>query len=285
MTIKTAIRSLTLGGILWAIIASEAAVAEVLETRSVPVVVTRLTRLYSPASPPILPSGTLQKDPLGHLVALQKQNWAPAWVTSGFYDWRTVSKYRRRAGLHLGYDIAMPFGSPVAAGWPGTVTAIIPWTASQYGVTIQSPDGTEVTYGHISPTVSLGQSISTGQTVGRIAADHVDVKMRDAYGQYVPFGKGAAPKLSYPLAPRASRNSILTAWLVAKSSKEQAEEDLFLAQNASKKWSLEERSALRQVELLERTLKQLQSAQVEGLISRKRLEQFKMEKSHCPATP
>ncbi len=128
---------------------------------------------------------------LEHLLAVEKGCWSPAWVTSGFYDWRTVSRYRRRAGLHLGYDIAMPYGSPVAAAWPGRVVAVTPWTSSEYGVTVLSPQGWEVTYGHISPNVRVGSQVACGTVIGTIASDHVDVKMRDHTGAYVPFSEKA----------------------------------------------------------------------------------------------
>lgn len=124
---------------------------------------------------------------LDHLLATEQSCWSPAWVTSGFYDWRTVSKYRRRAGLHLGYDIAMPYGAPVAAAWPGEVVAVTPWTSTEWGVTVRSPAGWEVTYGHISPCVKVGTRVRHRTFLGTIASDHVDVKMRDRHGNYVPF--------------------------------------------------------------------------------------------------
>lgn len=134
--------------------------------------------------------GSAQPHPpvsLDHLLATEQSCWSPAWVTSGFYDWRTVSKYRRRAGLHLGYDIAMPYGAPVAAAWPGEVVAVTPWTSTEWGVTVRSSAGWEVTYGHISPSVEVGARVRHGTVLGAIASDHVDVKMRDRHGNYIPF--------------------------------------------------------------------------------------------------
>ena len=243
-----------------------------------PDVVERMVKMYGPAQPPASLFPTLQKDPLGHLLALQRRNWGAAWISGTFYDWRTTSKYRRNAGLHLGYDIALPFGTPVSAGWDGIVVAVVPWTSSEWGVTVRGADGTEVTDGHISPGVVYGQKVTTGDTVGRIASDHVDVKMRDSQGNYVPFGEGTG---TVPLVaqPAVSRNSILTSWLVARSSLQQAEEDLFLARNAGQKWALEKRSAERQLAVLNRTLDHLNSAESEGLVSRRRLEELKAERA------
>lgn len=252
--------------------------------QAVPEVVRRLTEMYGPATPPKAMVPAVQKDPLGHLLALQRRQWAPAWVSSTFYDWRSTSQYRRNAGLHLGYDIALPYGTPVAAAWSGEVVAVVPWTNSEWGVTVQSSDGTEVTYGHITPGVSTGKLISPGDILGRVASDHVDVKMRDRYGRYVPFGEdglATGQVLAYTAGPKASRNSILTSWLVAKSSAEQADEELFLAQNAKKKWDLEKRSAERTIEVLDKTLGQLGDDAVEGLISRKRLEELKAERAQA----
>lgn len=245
----------------------------------VPAIVHHLTTLYGAARPPATSLPGQQSDPLGHLLGLQKRHWAQAWVTSTFYDWRTVSKYRRAAGLHLGYDIALPYGTPVSAAWPGVVTAVIPWTSSEYGVTVTSHDGTEVTYGHITPSVHIGSKIATGQIVGNIASDHVDVKMRGATGQYIPFGEDSTE--SVPSTVAVSRNSLLTTWLVAKSSALQAEEDLFLAENAQTKWELERRSTERRIEVLESTLERLTEAKSQGLVSLRRLEEIKSESAQA----
>lgn len=238
-------------------------------------VVERMTQLYGAQKLGSDLTGLLQEDPLAHLLALQRLHWPQAWVSSTFYDWRTVSRYRRNAGLHLGYDLALPFGTPVSAGWPGMVTAIVPWTDSEYGVTVTNPSGLSVTYGHITPTVRLGDTIGVGSVVGRIASDHVDVKMRDASGRYIPFGEESNPALA--MAPKLDDRALLTAWLVAKNSVEQAQEDLFLRRNASRKRELEQRSAQRKIELLEQTLEELKGPQSEGLVARKTVEKFKAE--------
>jgi len=111
-----------------------------------------------------------------------------AFVSSTFYDWRDVSKYRSVSGLHNGYDIALPAGSPVIAGWNGFVTSIAQWYGSEYGVTVTNKDGVSVTYGHISPDVRNGQDISIGTLLGFVVVDHVDIKMRDSQGAFIDFG-------------------------------------------------------------------------------------------------
>lgn len=271
-------KTLILSGLM-AVNFAVGALPVIADTTAAPALVKRLTTLYDPAKLPASVTPAQQKDPLGHLLALQRKNWSQAWISGTFYDYRSVSQWRRNAGLHLGYDIALPYGTQVSAGWAGVVTAIVPWSDNEWGVTVESPGGVNVTYGHIAPSVSVGQSVAVGQNVGRVAIDHVDVKMRDSAGQYVPFGEGSNPNAAVAVArPSVDKNALLTAWLVAKSTYQQAEEELFYAENAGKKIALEERAAERRIEALDRTLDQINTADQEGLISRRRLEELKAEK-------
>jgi hypothetical protein len=262
--------------------------AEGVRAYQVPAVIKKLTEKYGgPAlsersATPVV----TQTDPLGHLVALQRQHWSQAWVTSTFYDYRSVSIYRRNPGLHLGYDIALPYGCAVSAGWDGVVTDIIPWTDTQYGVTITDSRGVSVTYGHVSPLVSIGQQVRAGSVIARIASDHVDVKMRDGFGQYVPFGEGSAANSMAVAAavPVVDRKALLTAWLVAKTAADQADEELFMKENASQKLLIERRSAERKVSVLAGTLKELTLPENSSLVSRKKLEELKAELASAQTT-
>lgn len=150
---------------------------------------------------------------LGALLSWQRRSYAPAVVTSGFFDSRGVSRYRSRPGLHLGYDIAMPYGAPALAAWPGVVTAVVPWYGAEYGVTVLHADGTTATYGHIVPSVGCGSRVEPGTVVGTIASDHLDVKMRDGNGIPYDFGSGATLALSAP-APAVDP---LLEWRAARS--------------------------------------------------------------------
>lgn len=115
----------------------------------------------------------------------------PGGVVCGSYsDWRTTSVYRAVAGRHYGYDIAYPPGTSVAAGWAGEVVAMANWYGSEYGITVQSPQGFRVTYGHLSPVTRVGAWVNPGDVVGRIVRDHVDVKMRGPDGRFVDFAHG-----------------------------------------------------------------------------------------------
>ena len=128
---------------------------------------------------------------LDQLLSQQRQFYPQAMVTSGFWDPRSVSRYRSQPGLHSGYDIAMPAGWGARAAWPGTVMAILPWAEGEWGVKVVHADGTSATYGHLVPSVQVGQKLDQGEIVGRIARDHLDVKMRDAQGELFDYGVGA----------------------------------------------------------------------------------------------
>lgn len=254
--------------------------AEAVKSYQVPAVIKTLTSKYGSTVVPQGPSTSAlqQPDPLGHLLALQRQHWSGAWVTSTFYDYRSVSRYRRQPGLHLGYDIALPFGCAVSAGWDGVVTDIIPWTDTEYGVTVTDASGLAVTYGHVTPLVSIGQPVRAGAVIARVASDHVDVKMRDAAGQYLAFGEGSkANSAVLASAPVVDRKALLTGWLVAKTTADQAAEELFLKEHAAQKVQLEKRSAERKVSLLQATLAELSRTENSALVSRKRLEELRAE--------
>ncbi len=132
---------------------------------------------------------------LAQYMDLVRKFYSPAVVSSTFYDWRDVSKYRRVAGLHNGYDIAMPAGTAVVAGWSGEVTDIVQWYGQEYGVTVKSSGNIYVTYGHITPLVSVGQKVVPGTLLGLVVVDHVDVKMRDGNYSYIDFASTQTSEL------------------------------------------------------------------------------------------
>lgn len=173
----------------------------------VPAVLDALQRLHG-----VYPSdGGDDQAPAGGLRRLVQVQAPGALVTGEFYDWRAVSRYRSRPGLHLGYDLALPAGSPVRAAWRGTVVAVLPWSGAECGVTVESSNGVRTTYGHVHPLVSPGDLVKTGSLVGTIAHDHVDVKMRDATGAYLDFGRGQEATA----VPRDTPEAALVSWLAA----------------------------------------------------------------------
>ena len=119
-------------------------------------------------------------------------------ITSSFWDWRSVSYYRRNAGYHFGYDIALPAGFAVPSGWDGTVTNIIPWTNDEWGIAISLQNGYTVTLGHLKPLIYTGMKIKAGTLVGTVVRDHVDIKITNSNGNYVDFGK---TKGLFPISP------------------------------------------------------------------------------------
>ncbi|MET9956619.1 M23 family metallopeptidase [Streptomyces sp. NPDC006339] len=75
------------------------------------------------------------------------------------------------SGYHTGLDFAAPTGTPVKAVHSGTVKSA-GWSGSYgYRVVLELQDGTEIWYAHLSSmTVSAGQSVGTGETIGRVGA-------------------------------------------------------------------------------------------------------------------
>jgi murein DD-endopeptidase MepM/ murein hydrolase activator NlpD len=70
---------------------------------------------------------------------------------------------------HTGIDIAVPVGTPVAAGGNGTVIFAggDPCCSFGYYIVIAHPGGLETLYGHLSHIgVSVGQAVSQGQIIG-----------------------------------------------------------------------------------------------------------------------
>lgn len=148
---------------------------------------------------------------LASLLASLRMRYPGAEVTGRFSDWRTLSRYRRQAGLHYGYDIALPPGSEVPAAWPGRVVAVTPWYGPQYGITVDC-GGVEATYGHLIPLVKVGDSVLPGRAVGRTVIDHVDVKMRDGAGNYIDYGQGFSAgggAESYKLAWKQEQSALI----------------------------------------------------------------------------
>ncbi|MDT9693459.1 M23 family metallopeptidase [Streptomyces sp. P9(2023)] len=75
------------------------------------------------------------------------------------------------SGQHTGLDFAAPTGTPVKAVNGGTIKSA-GWSGSYgYRIVLELEDGTEVWYAHLSSmTVSAGQSVGTGDTIGRVGA-------------------------------------------------------------------------------------------------------------------
>ena len=230
----------------------------------------------------VLPaSGLSAISTLSQLVDLQRISYPQACVTSTFYDYRTVSIYRSHAGLHLGYDIAMPAGAEVRVGWPGVVVSIAPWYTNQWGVTISSSNRTEVTYGHIVPTVRLGDTLGVGDVVGKVSLDHVDVKMRDANGNYIPFGESGAPSstTNYALlaVPSNSRESLMVGWLVAQNAVDTMETELQMRKKELKSAEVGRSRLEERYSTLHKQEVKMQKYQEDGLVSRADVEKVRSD--------
>ena len=232
-----------------------------------------------PAAPPV--SAFSPVTTLEQLVDLQRIAFPDAWVSSTFYEPRSVSVYRRHAGLHLGYDIAMPAGAAVRVGWPGRVVSIAPWYTNQWGVTVASSNGTEVTYGHIVPSVRVGDVLDTGSVVGTVSLDHVDVKMRDSNGNYVPFGEtgshAPAGAQFIPALPVNSRESLMVGWLVAQNAVDTLEMELEMRQREQKAANISRERLEERYSALHRQEVQMDKFLADGLVARVDVEKVRRD--------
>ncbi|MEQ8223278.1 MAG: M23 family metallopeptidase [Candidatus Eremiobacterota bacterium] len=158
----------------------------------------KLLQLNNIRSAPVTEVTITSISPLTDYVNLLRRYFPLAEVTGRFQDWRTTSKYRRHAGLHYGYDIYLEKGTKIPVLWDGTVTDVINWYGEEYGVTVTSSGGLNLTYGHVSPRVEPGQKVSRGDIIALCWSDHVDLKMRDCAGNFVDFAKFIGVKKTLP---------------------------------------------------------------------------------------
>ena len=121
---------------------------------------------------------------LDDVFAAVQRIYPASQITGSFWDWRAPSVYRRRAGLHYGYDLSAPAGTPVTAPWEAAVVAITPWNGRECGITL-SAGGHRITFGHLLPSVEVGWHLKVGQCIGLVARDHVDIKAKDERDHFV----------------------------------------------------------------------------------------------------
>ena len=158
----------------------------------------KLLHLNNIRSAPVTEVTITSISPLTDYLNLTRKYFPLAEITGRFQDWRTTSKYRHRAGLHYGYDIYLEKGTKIPVLWDGTVTDVINWYGEEYGVTVTSSNGLNLTYGHVSPRVEPGQKVSRGDIIALCWSDHVDLKMRDSTGNFVDFAKFIGVKKTRP---------------------------------------------------------------------------------------
>lgn len=95
------------------------------------------------------------------------------------------------SGYHTGLDFAAPTGTPIKAVHSGTITSA-GWSGSYgYRTILELDDGTELWFCHQSSmTVTAGQKVTTGETIGRVGATgnvtgphlHLEVHTPDGSG-------------------------------------------------------------------------------------------------------
>ncbi|MEU1370751.1 M23 family metallopeptidase [Streptomyces sp. NPDC005803] len=95
------------------------------------------------------------------------------------------------SGFHTGLDFAAPTGTPIKAVHTGTVKSAGYSGSYGYRTVLELEDGTEVWFCHQSSIdVSVGQKVTTGDTIGRVGATgnvtgphlHLEVHTADGTG-------------------------------------------------------------------------------------------------------
>ncbi|MFB6876730.1 M23 family metallopeptidase [Streptomyces sp. NPDC056323] len=95
------------------------------------------------------------------------------------------------SGHHTGLDFAAPTGTPIKAVHGGTIKSAGLAGSYGYRTVLELEDGTEIWYCHQSSIgVSVGQKVSTGDTIGRVGATgnvtgphlHLEVHTADGTG-------------------------------------------------------------------------------------------------------
>ncbi|MFD8015745.1 M23 family metallopeptidase [Streptomyces sp. NPDC058955] len=95
------------------------------------------------------------------------------------------------SGYHTGLDFAAPTGTPLKAVHGGTIKSATYSGSYGYRIVLELEDGTEIWYCHLSSmTVAAGQTVSTGETIGRVGATgnvtgphlHMEVHTPDGSG-------------------------------------------------------------------------------------------------------
>ncbi|MFF8280535.1 M23 family metallopeptidase [Streptomyces lateritius] len=114
--------------------------------------------------------------------------------TSGYYISSTYGQSGSMwsSGYHTGLDLAAGTGTPVKAVHGGTIKSAGWSGAYGYRIVLELEDGTEIWYCHLSSmTVGVGQSVSTGETIGRVGAtgnvtgSHLHLEVHTAGGEGV----------------------------------------------------------------------------------------------------
>ncbi|WP_419217476.1 M23 family metallopeptidase [Gordonia sp. CPCC 205333] len=125
------------------------------------------------------------------------------------YNWplsgqpRVVTPYdppvQRWQPGHRGVDLAAPIGSPVLAAGSGTVHF-----AGDVGgkpvVSIRHADGILTTYEPVESSVSVGQSVARGQTIGALVSGHSGCPTTACLHWGARRGSGAAAAYLNPLS-------------------------------------------------------------------------------------
>jgi hypothetical protein len=121
-----------------------------------------------------------------------------------------------RGGRHQGQDLGLDIGDPIHARRAGTVQQAYPSGFGKVGgaVVMRYDDGSQGTYGHVSPGVRVGQSVAAGQRIATVAPDgqntHLHYELRDGFGKLLNPLNAIKDSLRIPAGSVAGGGTLAT---------------------------------------------------------------------------
>lgn len=127
-----------------------------------------------------------------------------------------ASTGRKEDGLHNGYDFPAPAGTPVIAGWDGTVGPNPPYNYEASSWALEVNNGNFIViYGHINITnkalFQVGTKVAKGEQIGTVYSDHLDIKIKSEDGRWIDWG-GSAWKVRTGNSYSANNNTATVEW-------------------------------------------------------------------------
>ncbi len=127
-----------------------------------------------------------------------------------------ASTGRRSDGLHNGYDFPAPAGTPVIAGWDGTVGPNPPYNYEASSWALEVNSGTFIViYGHINITNpelrTVGTKVTKGEQIGTVYDNHLDIKIKSEDGRWIDWG-GSTWKVRTGSSYDANNNTATVEW-------------------------------------------------------------------------
>jgi murein DD-endopeptidase MepM/ murein hydrolase activator NlpD len=119
----------------------------------------------------------------------------------------------RRGRHHNGQDLGLDVGDPIHSRRAGTVARAYGQGFGRVGgaVVVNYDDGTQGTYGHVDPSVRVGQTVSAGQRIATVTNDgqntHLHYELRDGFGKLLNPLNAIRESLAQPAGTRDGEGS------------------------------------------------------------------------------